>query len=200
MFCRSRHSRLISNDVCWRAITNFGKVFDLSGDLRFFAELCKDDCGLADAIGMLTALADGNDRTSGFEKAVYVIAVGDDPISKIGISANPLKRVEDLQGAHYRELRLHAVIFCPGRKAMTIEQDVLARAASDGSRLMGEWIAEAPDNVLAAAIESARRNKLDICDALTWRDNMIARTKELYRRQRARSRMTRKQRLALVAG
>lgn len=156
-------------------------IFDLSGDLDPFMDACRAKAGLDDAISLLTALADGPSRTAGFEKAVYVIRVAGDPISKIGVSANPSKRLMDLQAAHYRELELHAVIFCPKRKSVSIEQAVLQRANQAGNRLMGEWIADEPDNVLRAALECARDGKHQICDGASWFRNMALRARELHR-------------------
>lgn len=159
------------------------RAFDLSQDLEPFIEACRSPQGLADAIGMLDALSDGS-RNAGFEKAVYVIQVEDDPICKIGISSNPLRRLSDLRQSHYRELSLYAVIFCPTRKSGSIEQTVLARAGTD--RLMGEWIAEEPRSVLRMALEAARDRRFDVCDGRTWFEDMVARTRALYSVDRQR--------------
>lgn len=173
-----------------------GGEFDLSLDIDAAMAACRSAQGLADAIGMLSALAGKNDRTSGFEKAVYVIQVGDDPICKIGVSANPLKRVADLQVAHYRELFLHAVIFCPLRQSVSIEQGVLSIAERQGTRLMGEWINDEPENVLRCALEVARDGGYSTCDGRRWFEDMVSRTKELHRQRKVsadlRRRMSRR--------
>jgi hypothetical protein len=154
-----------------------GQAFNLSGDILPAMEACRKPEGIADAIGLLSAMAGEKTRSSGFEKAVYVIHVLDDPITKIGVSADPIKRLGDLQAAHYRELQLHAVIFCPKRNAVAIEQAVLRRASERGDRLLGEWIAAEPDEVLRMAIEAARDGDWPICDGRTWFENRVARVK-----------------------
>lgn len=182
-FRASKQTRIFRSDIL-PLFTKEGRVFDLSGPLEPFVELCRSPHGLADALGVLDALTGGNKRSAGFERAVYVIQVDDDPICKIGISANPVERLKDLQGAHYRELFLYGVIFCPTRKSETIEQEVLKRASEAGTRLFGEWIAEDPHDILLAALQVARDKKIDVCDAKTWQVNMFDRTKELYAKQK----------------
>lgn len=161
-----------------------GQAFDLSGDFSVAMEACRSAEKLADAIGMLTALAGAKDRTAGFEKAVYVIQVADDPICKIGVSANPLKRVEDLQGSHYRELFLYAVVFCPTRHAVAIEQAALARASEAGDRLMGEWVSMTPEDTLRMIFEVARDDNRAICDGRIWFDNMVQRTVRMHQQSK----------------
>lgn len=163
-------------------VIQVGKVFDLGEDLDAHIEVCKEPAGLADAFGMMTALAnDRRNRSSGFEKAVYVIQVEDDPICKIGISADAVARCNELQGAHYRNLFLHAVIFSPTRKAMTIEQAVLARASEEGNRLLGEWVNYEPDEVVRMALEFARDKKIPVCDGRTWFENVCERTRKAHK-------------------
>lgn len=193
-FKRSKHGVLLSSDA-YGFRGNKGIVFSFSEPLELYADLCRRPEGLADAIGMLRALAEQKTRTSGFEKAVYVIAVKDSPITKIGISADPMKRLRDLQGSHYRELLLHGVIFCPGRNSMTIEQAVLEEANCDGTRLMGEWVAKAPEDVLMSALRIARDRRVDVCDGHTWFNNMVRRTKQLYAKAKAVDNAVRKSRL-----
>lgn len=162
-----------------------GAVFDLSGDFDPLMELCKSPDGLANALGMLEAVAEGKRNKTGFAKAVYVINVDGDPITKIGVSTNPIRRLADLQAGHYRELRLHAVVFCPKHNSVKIEQEVLGRAVEKGTRLCGEWVNGEPDEVLREALTVARDLKVDVCDGKTWLANMIARTREAHAAQKA---------------
>lgn len=175
--------------VRYRHIANRGQVFDLDEGVDSAATACRSPEGLADAIGMLTALAGKNERTAGFEKAVYVIQVADDPICKIGVSANPIRRVADLQACHYRELFLYAVIFCPTRRSVTIEQEVLEQASQAGNRLLGEWVAYPPEVTLRMALETARDKRIDVCDGKTWFSNMVERTKVLHKALRKEDQM-----------
>jgi hypothetical protein len=175
-----------STDALWR-VTGYvpaGLEFDLSEDIEPAMAACRSAEGLADAIGMLTAIGGRGHRTAGFEKAVYVIQVDEDPITKIGVSANPLERVADLQAAHYRELSLFAVIFCPLRQAVAIERGVLRRAEDTGTRLLGEWINADAHKVLRSAFEVARDGPFAVCDGKTWLANMIEKTKAMHRQQR----------------
>lgn len=155
-------------------------AFDMGEDVSAFMSLCKSEDGLASAIGMLRAMSAKNSRTSGYEKAVYVIAVEGRAITKIGISADPIKRLRDLNNSHYRKLRLHGVVFCPTRKSGSIEQEALLRATLRKKRLKGEWTELEPDEALQVVLESARDGDWPTCDGRTYLDNMIARTKALH--------------------
>jgi hypothetical protein len=126
---------------------------------------------------MLRAL--GETGAKGNEKAVYVIGVVDKPISKIGISYDPVGRLQGLQNSHYEELYLHAVVFCPTRKSGSIEQASLQSALESEKRLRGEWVDMPPEEALKLVLETARDNKWPVCDGATWFENMVIRTREL---------------------
>ncbi len=158
-----------------------GKMFDLFEGFDAAIDACRSPYGLADAIGMMTAIAGAKGRSAGFEKAIYVIQAGDEDISKVGVSADPLKRRQELQGAHYLPLTIYGVVFCPTRKSVTIEQSVLQAAAEGGTRLMGEWVSASPDTVLRKVLEIARDGDFPVCDGKTYLANMIARTRALAR-------------------
>jgi hypothetical protein len=161
------------------------KRFDLSQPLESFVDLCRSENGLASAIGMQRALADKKKDCGSQERAVYVIGVDGAPHSKIGVSVDPIRRLFDLDGGHYHRLHLHGVIFCPTRKSVSIEQEVLERATLQGIRMNGEWINAQPEQVLMMALESARDGNWAICDAQTWFDNMVERTRSFARAGRA---------------
>ena len=88
---------------------------------------------------------------------VYFIQAGDDGSVKIGISADPERRLELLQGAHYEELVLLA--YRPGTLAM--EKRLHSKFAA--WRIRGEWFeADAPG--LREEIDAA----LDVEDSIIW--------------------------------
>ena len=151
--------------------------FDLSQPMDKFIPILRDENTNSMAFGMLRAV--GENGVKGNEKAVYVIGLGDEPISKIGVSYDPVGRLVSLQGSHYADLHVHAVLFCPTRKSVSIEQVALGRATDMGKRLRGEWVAMKPDDALRLVLETARDNNWPVCDGKTWFDNMAARTRQL---------------------
>lgn len=163
--------------------------FDLSGDRTAFEAACRDASLLANAFGVMEALAEGNagKRMGAPARALYLIQVGDDPITKIGVSANPYRRLLDLQKAHYRELFLWGVVFSPQEKAMTLEQRTLDLASQRGNRLMGEWIGAAPEEVFADVLEMSVQHKVVVCNAEIWLHNMMEQTKRMARSKTYRS-------------
>lgn len=166
-----------------------GECFDLSGGFDDAMAACKEMQGIADALGLLEAMSDDcKKRTSGFAKAVYIISVDGDPITKIGISANPIKRHADLQATHYRELVLNAVVFCPKHNALAIEQEVLRQARANGDGLMGEWVAMDPDDVLNMVMEASCSLDVPICDGRQWFKNQLAKARALARQKHAPNR------------
>lgn len=163
-----------------------GECFDLTDGFDAAIAACKEMQGIADALGLLEAMSDDRKkRSSGFAKAVYVISVEGDPITKVGISANPVKRHADLQAAHYRELVLNAVVFCPKHNALAIEQEVLRQARSNGDGLFGEWVAMYPDDVLHMVMDAACSLNVPVCDGRQWFDNQFAKARALARQKHA---------------
>lgn len=178
-----QRSRRAANDTGVSA--SVGRAFDLTADLAPAKARCCEAEPLANAFGMMEALADKGTRTAGFEKAVYVMQAGDQSISKIGVSANAVNRLVELQGNHYRPLSLHAVVFTPLRNAVAIEQAVLRRASAEGKRMCGEWVEYPPETVLDMIFDAAIKLGHPICDGRTWFENMVNRAKQIHRRQRA---------------
>lgn len=164
------------------AIMPNGQSFDLSEDVEPAMRACQEMQGIADALGLLEAMSEGR-RTVGFAKAVYVMSVDGDPITKIGISANPIKRHADLQAAHYRELKLHGIVFCPRHNAFAIEQEVLQRSRAEGNGLMGEWLNEEPEDVLRIVFEVARDGDYPVCDGALWFKNEVEKAKSFARQR-----------------
>lgn len=161
------------------------RVFDpKTTDYAIFEAACCDPRGWCDAFGMLEALSERS-RTAGYAKAVYVIGVeGEAAVAKIGVSADPLRRVVELQSSHYRRLFLHGVIFTPTRKSETVEAAILNMADEDGDRMCGEWVNWTPEDTLSRALFYALNVGIPVCDAMTWRDDMIRRTKALAVKRR----------------
>lgn len=86
---------------------------------------------------------------------IYVIGRPDGPV-KIGISADPICRVRELQtGCPFRLTILHREPLPSRRKALEIEEMVLAVHCE--SRLAGEWL-----NIDGDLATEAVRNAIDI--------------------------------------
>lgn len=169
------------NPLYAQKVSRADLCFDLAGDRSGLAASCRDPKQLADAFGVMEALAEGKvgKRMGAPARALYLIQVGDDPIVKIGVSANPYRRLMDLQASNYRELFLWGVIFSPEEKAMTLEQRTLELASLRGNRLMGEWIAAEPEEVFADVLDMAAEHKVAICNAAVWLHNMMEQAKRM---------------------
>lgn len=149
--------------------------FDLSVESDGFEAACRDRQHIANAIGMMSAIGEDG----GGEKALYLIQAGDDPIVKVGVSNNPVQRLEALQSAHYRELSLWGVVFTTNRKATFLEQRILEAASGMGLRLLGEWVNMAPSQVFSVLLDQSRQHRIPICNAKIWLDNMISETRRI---------------------
>lgn len=155
---------------------------DLNASMAAATESVCDPEGWAHAIGMLEAIAEQG-RQSGDAKALYVIGVEDrETIAKIGVSANPIARLAELQGSHYRRLYLHAIVFTPMRNAVKIERGVLQAP----ERMQGEWLELSVGDVLTRALEYARDNEIPVVDGRNWFADTAKRTRELFRQTKMR--------------
>lgn len=164
-----------------RQVEKADLCFDLTGDRTGFQAACREPSRLADAFGVMEALAEGGGgKAMGAPaRALYLIQVGDDPIVKVGVSANPYRRLMDLQKANYRELFLWGVVFSPKEKAMTLEQRTLELAFARGNRLMGEWVSSTPEAVFTDVLNMASEHKVAVCNAEVWLHNMMEQTKRM---------------------
>lgn len=158
------------------------RVFDLDEveDYEPYIDLCRDPKGVADSVGLLSALcADTRWLAQNTERVLYIIGVEDEPITKIGVSADPIKRLADLQQGHYQGLFLHSVYFCPKTGGGKLEQAALKDAAD--IRLRGEWVAEWPHEAAARVLRVSAEKKIGVCDGATWQRASLARTQATAR-------------------
>ncbi len=80
---------------------------------------------------------------------VYVMGpTGNYDVSKIGISANPIKRLSQMQTALWSDVLLHALIWAPLNIAVSIEAKALRLAKAEKLRLRGEWVALPADEAV----------------------------------------------------
>ena len=160
------------------------KVFDLHDgfDPEPYIDLCRNPKGVADALGLLSAICNDTRRlTAGAHRALYVVGVDDDPIAKIGISANPISRLVDLQQNHYKELFLHSVYFIPKGSAEKLEKASISDAFDCGVGIRGEWVGEWPHEAAARILRTARAQRIGVCDGASWLNATLARTRETAR-------------------
>lgn len=162
--------------------------FDFSDSLAPFCAACCEPEPLANAFGMMAAIADtAKFRTSGAAKALYVMGIEGEPeVAKVGVSANAITRLAELQGAHHRRLWLHGVAFFPRHNAVVVEGGVLKAASERGDRLLGEWVKVSPADLLEEALAYARDNDVPVSDGRTWFEDMSRRTVDLARGQKFR--------------
>jgi hypothetical protein len=162
------------------------EIFDLIGVGSFepFIDLCRDPKGIADALGLIAAISGDTRQTSpGLQKVLYVIGVDDDPVSKIGISLNPVQRLADLQQSHYKELFLHSVYFFPKSVAGKAESAAIADAGD--LRIRGEWIAEYPHQAAERVLSVAARKRYSVCDGASWLRSTLLRTRAVAKGRHA---------------
>ena len=80
---------------------------------------------------------------------IYFIQAGAAGPVKIGISDNPERRLQQLQGAHHEELRLLSSV------EGTVWAERRIHALLEEHRLRGEWFA--PDPIVLATVDRAER-------------------------------------------
>jgi hypothetical protein len=88
--------------------------------------------------GKPTLMDDGDLAGAGVVRGVYFIQAGEGGPVKIGWSDDVGKRLRDLQGAHYEELRLLCVYGGLGRQGHTRLEKVFHRVYAP-ARIRGEW-------------------------------------------------------------
>lgn len=161
------------------------RMFTLEGDLIAEMAACRNPEWIASAIGMLGAIA-GSQKLGPEEsfRCLYIIQEDGGPHCKIGVSADPTKRVYELQAANPFPLTLHACLFSPKLVIGQLESGSLRRAAELGIRAQGEWIRSTAEDALRMVLEYARDECVPVCDAETWFQDMRDKTLRVVAFQR----------------
>jgi hypothetical protein len=151
------------------------EVFDLATEIEPMVRLCTDQDAMMKASKAAMSLC--ADRSSIGAIAVYVIGPKDDVgIHKIGISNNPIKRLEGLQIGNWHPLAIKSLLWIYGYNgALKAEQLALAAAAEMDVSLGGEWVEMDALEASALALKAARYERLPACDSSTLLHNLAAR-------------------------
>jgi len=97
------------------------------------------------------------------------------PVSKVGISAEPVARFDQLQATNWSELYLFGVIWFPSKGAGKAETAVLRAAKEMECHLRGEWLSLDANETFELALKACRFLNLSACDAKTWVSNWRSR-------------------------
>lgn len=92
-------------------------------------------------------VADMPRATSTNDCAIYVMGPASGAASKIGVSASPLVRLQQLQAGNYEPLKIYALFWLPEGQAFGVERLSLRVIAKMGRRLTGEWCDLSPPDI-----------------------------------------------------
>lgn len=150
-------------------------VFDWSADPSAIAEAC--------------AWRSGAPALDGTRKAVYVISADDRPYSKIGITDDPVSRLDGLQTSNWDKLHLRYVLWVWGPSARQVEKMSHRRAFEQGVECRREWVLLEPNAAMALVIDCAKELQVEATDALgleiTQHDMVMGRTQSMRAHTRA---------------
>lgn len=157
-----------------------GRYFDPASPIADRIDLCRCPEGMARANGMSAAMSEA--QAIAIPRAVYVIGVQGEGVSKIGVSSAPISRCAGLQQSHYRELFLHGAAYLVGStRCETLETAAIERAAEESGFRRGEWVGTSPDRSFEIVMSLADRLGIKVCDAATWVSNLNAKARALAR-------------------
>jgi hypothetical protein len=119
------------------------------------AEACVDslvaECGNPTWNKRAALLATGKLKgAKGFDSAVYVVTPASRLVSKVGITTNPIKRMEALQCGSHEQLVMTHTFWLPRKAAIGVEKLTLRVLGRLGARLMSEWCNYSPEEAAAA--------------------------------------------------
>lgn len=157
-----------------------GRYFDVSSPMAERIDLCRCPEGMARANGMSAAMSEA--QAVAIPRAVYVIGVHGEAVSKIGVSSTPINRCAGLQQSHYRELFLHGAVYLVGStRCETLETAAIERAAEESGFRRGEWVGTTPERSFEIVMSLADELSIKVCDAATWVSNLNAKARALAR-------------------
>lgn len=156
------------------------QIFDWASDPRDLARLIADPDGLRPALAMAENVFRSNPHAD--DCGVYVIGVSGLPVSKIGISVSPLKRVRQLQVNHWADLTIHAVLWTKAEFANQVEKLALQAASEMGVRLRGEWVNMEPSEAAELVCKAGRYCDANAVDGQQWVKNISGRVEALRRK------------------
>jgi hypothetical protein len=113
--------------------------------------------------------------------ATYVIGLAGTGVCKIGFSANPLKRMTQLQTALWADVVCHALFWAPTNIAGTIELRALNLAKKEKLRLRGEWVSLSPEEAVGLCL-TAMDGTEAFADSRTFTEKWLAPLEGLYRK------------------
>lgn len=113
--------------------------------------------------------------------ATYIIGLADTDICKIGFSANPLKRISQMQTALWADVVCHALFWAPVNIAGMIEMRSLNLAKKEGLRLRGEWVALPPEEAVGLCLSAMDGSEV-FTDSHNFTEKWLAPFEGLYRK------------------
>ena len=149
--------------------------FRWDSDISSLTALCRKPEGIAMASGYADTINNKGRPHERVEHCVYVVGVDGLPVSKIGISTNPIKRFDSLQENNWSDLYLFAVLWLSKRGAGKLETTALQAAREMGCHLRGEWVSMDADEAFHTVLKAARYLNVAACDGETWVKNWRSR-------------------------
>lgn len=104
--------------------------------------------------------------TSVNDAAVYVLEPESGVAAKLGVSTDPISRLNQLQGGSHEQLKIRSLFWMPEKQAFGVEGVVLRVVAKMGRRLKGEWCdLSAPDLACTVACVIKSNEAVQVSDS-----------------------------------
>lgn len=135
------------------------------------AHLCSDSKSNRKA-AMVCSLA--YTEVKGLDAVVYVATTASRKASKVGLSNNPYKRMEQLQVGSHEQLSFTHLFWLPRACAKGLERFTLRVAGRLGARLSGEWVDLQADELATMIATLAVEGNMPLATSEMFTRNMAA--------------------------
>lgn len=146
------------------------RYFDWSVDPSILAQAISNPESLAKALPVAQSTFRSNPMSQ--DCGVYVLEVEGLPVCKVGMSASPLDRREQIQSNHWADIKIAGVLWARQDRCVAIERTVLKAASEMGVRLRGEWIGAPSEEVCELVVKAGRYLDARACDSSALMANM----------------------------
>lgn len=160
---RSVERNVVSNfsNAKARVPQNF---FDWDGDLSPQVAACRNREDMEKICGFMLA-AYGNEKAT-YDCAVYVVEAIGFGFCKIGMSHQPLGRINALRVGHFADLRFAGMVWTRDHKAAEKIEGLALRACKEMNiHARGEWVMSTATEALEIVLKAARYAGASVCDS-----------------------------------
>ena len=161
----------LGDDVVAKPIT-LERASISDAEIGIFASATAEPQSISRAMQVRDAIA-GEGLGVAIDAAVYVVGIRGRNVCKIGVAANPTRRIWDLQRGSADKLEVFSLVWALNGGAYSLEALCLKVAKKLGLRLHGEWVSLDASSATTLVATVASSMETAFADSAMWLRNRV---------------------------